>query len=63
VIARENTRLLENAERYLVYSIDSFSAQQVRGGATLKKRGGSKISFKKKNTNNFAVVIKQYFLD
>jgi hypothetical protein len=48
VIARENTRLLENAERYLVYSIDSFSAQQVRGGATLKKKGGwgSKISFK-----------------
>jgi hypothetical protein len=48
VIARENTRLLENAERYLVYSIDSFSAQQVRGSATLKKNGGggSKISFK-----------------
>jgi hypothetical protein len=49
VIARENTRLLENAERYLVYSIDSFSAQQVRGGATLKKKKGgwgSKISFK-----------------
>jgi hypothetical protein len=47
VIARENTRLMENAERYLVYSIDSFSAQQVRGSATLKKKGGgSKISFK-----------------
>lgn len=30
VIARENTRLLENAERYLVYSIDSLSAQQVK---------------------------------
>ncbi|CAC5425573.1 KNTC1 [Mytilus coruscus] len=30
VIARENIRLLDNAEKYLSYSMDSFSAQQVK---------------------------------